>query len=65
MEKVGMWELMMVQLTGHTIDNFKLHEVAKTMTGDVKQTKQYLKLTETLWKPTAAEKFDQLVFGCE
>ena len=65
MEKIGMWELMMVQLTGMSIDNFKLNEVAKSMTGNVKSSTEYLLMTKSLWKPTIHEKFDQLVYGFE
>jgi hypothetical protein len=63
MEKIGMWEVMMVQLTGHTIDNIKLHDVAKSMTGDVKSSKEHLLLTQSLWKKTTHERFDELQFG--
>ena len=63
MENVGMWELMLVQLTGKSIDNFKLNEVAKTMTGSVKTCTEHLLMTKSLWKTTSAEKFETLQFG--
>lgn len=63
MEKVGLWEVMMVQLAGHSIDNIKLHEVAKSMAGEVKSSKEHLLLTKTLWKKSSHERFDELQFG--
>ena len=63
MEKVGMWEVMMVQLAGLKVENIQLHDVAKSMTGQVKSSKEHLLLTKTLWKKSSHEKFDELQFG--
>lgn len=54
------WDLMVGQLRGIQLNNFGLHQVAQLSCGPVRDTNQYLKLTERLYTPTAGERFDSI-----
>lgn len=61
MEKVNttFWDMMLFELQGNKFDNFGLNILAQTQCGgNVSEPKQYLKLTERLYTPTAMERFD-------
>jgi hypothetical protein len=51
------WTLMIGQLKGARFDDFESNKVAQMSCGVVKESRQYLKLSERLYTPTVMEKF--------
>jgi hypothetical protein len=51
------FQLMVAELKGEKFNNYGLERLAETQFGEVKESKQYLLLTERLYTPTAMEKF--------
>lgn len=51
------WEMMVYELNGNKFNNYGLNVLAQTQCGEVKESKQYLLLTERLYTPTAMEQF--------
>ena len=54
------FQLMIAELKGERFNNFGLNQLAQTQCGDVKETNQYLKLTQRLYEPTVMERFAAL-----
>ena len=54
------FQLMVAELKGEKFNNFGLEKLAETQMGEVKDSKQYLKLTQRLYTPTAGERFDAI-----
>jgi hypothetical protein len=52
------WILMLDVLSGAKFTNYGLNEIAQFNCGEVKSTKQYLKLSDALYRPTGGEIFD-------
>jgi hypothetical protein len=52
------WDMMVFELQGNKFNNFGLNVLAQTQCGEVKESKQYLLLTNRLYEPTAMERFD-------
>ena len=51
------FQLMVAELKGERFNNFGLNQLAQTQCGEVKESKQYLKLSERLYTPTVMERF--------
>lgn len=51
------WFYMLDVLQGAKFTNLGLQQMAELNIGEVKDSKQYLKLTERLYTPTVMEKF--------
>jgi hypothetical protein len=52
------WDMMVFELQGNKFNNYGLNVIAETQCrGEVGEPKQYLKLTERLYTPTAMERF--------
>lgn len=51
------WFYMLDVLQGAKFTNIGLQQMAELNIGEVKDSKQYLKLTERLYTPTIMEKF--------
>lgn len=51
------WFYMLDVLQGAKFTNLGLQQMAELNIGEVKDSKQYLKLTERLYTPTIMEKF--------
>lgn len=51
------WFYMLDVLQGEKFTNLGLQQMAELNIGEVKDSKQYLKLTERLYTPTIMEKF--------
>ena len=51
------WFYMLDVLQGAKFTNLGLQQMAELNIGEVKDSKQYLKLTERLYTPTMMEKF--------
>ena len=54
------FQLMVAELNGERFTNYGLNQLAQTQCGDVKETNQYLKLTQRLYEPTVMERFAAL-----
>ena len=54
------FQLMVAELKGEKFNNFGLNQLAQTQCGEVKDSTQYLKLTQRLYTPTAGERFDAI-----
>ena len=54
------FQLMIAELKGERFNNFGLNQLAQTQCGEVKDSTQYLKLTQRLYTPTAGERFDAI-----
>ena len=54
------FQLMIAELKGEKFNNFGLERLAETQFGEVKESTQYLKLTQRLYTPTAGERFDAI-----
>ena len=54
------FQLMVAELKGERFNNFGLEQLAQTQMGEVKDSTQYLKLTQRLYTPTAGERFDAI-----
>ena len=54
------FQLMVAELKGEKFNTFGLERLAETQCGEVKDSTQYLKLTQRLYTPTAGERFDAI-----
>ena len=54
------FQLMIAELKGEKFNSFGLERLAETQFGEVKESTQYLKLTQRLYTPTAGERFDAI-----
>ena len=51
------WDMMVYELQGNKFNNYGLNILAQTQCGEVKESKEYLLLTQRLYTPTVMEKF--------
>lgn len=51
------WDMMVFELKGNKFNNLGLNVLAQTQVGEVKETKEYLLLTNRLYTPTMMERF--------
>lgn len=51
------WDMMVFELKGNKFNNLGLNVLAQSQCGEVKESTEYLLLTERLYTPTAMEQF--------